>query len=83
MELLLPLLTPLPIIPILKILVAGLARGAHLFVMVEDASEQIDRVLYKGMPKSVIALNRQARKEARLKKRAKWAAQNPDRIPPK
>jgi hypothetical protein len=64
-------------------MVAGLTRGAHLFVMAEPTPEKIDDVLYKGMPKTVIALNRQARKEARLKRRAKWASQNPDRIPPK
>jgi hypothetical protein len=46
-------------------------------------ANEIDDVLFKGMPKSVRDLNKLARKEARMKKRAVWAAQHPERIPVK
>jgi len=48
-----------------------------------DADKTIDDFLFKRMPKDVQRLNKQSRKEARERKRAAWAAQNPERIPKK
>jgi hypothetical protein len=46
-------------------------------------ANEIDDVLFKGMPKSVQALNKLARKENRQKRRAAWIAQHPERMPVK